>query len=251
MLMLGAIGGALLTRSFRRSQKYVFGASEILTSLMLVYVADLLLDYLGPRALARLQRLQFSDHGGVSMRSPRCRSSSTGPGLHLGAFDHPRGGRGSQPSSSAAPSRVSKSRWWERRRRRRTICGLQRRQARDLDVPDLPVRWQGLPASSRWRDPLAILQPNFSPGYGLHGDHRGVFSAGLNPIGILIAGLFLALTFIGGRAGPDFPSRCRFDLTKVFQGNPVVLRARLRFRSFFTAFAARLIPARGAADAIA
>src|ERR1700712_4177747 len=45
MLLLGAIGGALyaLIPAFCRVK---FGASEILTSLMLVYVADLLLDYL-------------------------------------------------------------------------------------------------------------------------------------------------------------------------------------------------------------
>src|ERR1700749_1280381 len=45
MLLLGAIGGALyaLIPAICRVK---FGASEILTSLMLVYVADLLLDYL-------------------------------------------------------------------------------------------------------------------------------------------------------------------------------------------------------------
>ena len=45
MLLLGALGGAayaLIPAVFRTR----FGASEILTSLMLVYVAELLLDYL-------------------------------------------------------------------------------------------------------------------------------------------------------------------------------------------------------------
>src|SRR5437868_8369316 len=45
MLVLGALGGAayaLIPALF----KVRFGASEILTSLMLVYVADLILDYL-------------------------------------------------------------------------------------------------------------------------------------------------------------------------------------------------------------
>src|SRR5882762_4565663 len=45
MLMLGAIGGALYAL-LPAIAKVRFGASEILTSLMLVYVADLLLDYL-------------------------------------------------------------------------------------------------------------------------------------------------------------------------------------------------------------
>src|SRR6202047_3964106 len=45
MLMLGAAGGALYAL-IPAIAKVRFGASEILTSLMLVYVADLLLDYL-------------------------------------------------------------------------------------------------------------------------------------------------------------------------------------------------------------
>src|SRR5580700_4066576 len=45
MLVLGAIGGALYAL-IPAIAKVRFGASEILTSLMLVYVADLLLDYL-------------------------------------------------------------------------------------------------------------------------------------------------------------------------------------------------------------
>ena len=45
MLLLGALGGALYAL-IPAICKVKFGASEILTSLMLVYVADLLLDYL-------------------------------------------------------------------------------------------------------------------------------------------------------------------------------------------------------------
>src|SRR5204862_3456538 len=45
MLMLGALGGALYAL-IPALFKVRFGASEILTSLMLVYVAELLLDYL-------------------------------------------------------------------------------------------------------------------------------------------------------------------------------------------------------------
>src|SRR6059036_2355560 len=45
MLLLGALGGALYA-AIPALFKVRFGASEILTSLMLVYVAELLLDYL-------------------------------------------------------------------------------------------------------------------------------------------------------------------------------------------------------------
>jgi simple sugar transport system permease protein len=43
------------------------------------------------------------------------------------------------------------------------------------------------------------------------------FLGRLNPIGILIAGLFLALTFIGGESA-QISMKVPLDLTKVFQG---------------------------------
>jgi len=43
------------------------------------------------------------------------------------------------------------------------------------------------------------------------------FLGRLNPIGILIAGLFLALTFIGGEQA-QISIKVPLDLTKVFQG---------------------------------
>ena len=43
------------------------------------------------------------------------------------------------------------------------------------------------------------------------------FLGRLNPIGILIAGLFLALTFIGGEEA-QISIKVPLDLTKVFQG---------------------------------
>src|SRR5207253_3029398 len=45
--------------------------------------------------------------------------------------------------------------------------------------------------------PVGHLQPGISPGYGFTAIIVA-FLGRLNPIGILIAGLFLALTFIGG-----------------------------------------------------
>jgi general nucleoside transport system permease protein len=43
------------------------------------------------------------------------------------------------------------------------------------------------------------------------------FLGRLNPVGILIAGLFLALTFIGGE-NAEIAIKVPLDLTKVFQG---------------------------------
>jgi ABC-type uncharacterized transport system permease subunit len=62
----------------------------------------------------------------------------------------------------------------------------------------------------------------------------------LNPVGILIAGLFLALTFIGGE-GAQISMKIPLDLTKVFQGillfyvlacdSMILYRVRLIFTS--------------------
>jgi ABC-type uncharacterized transport system permease subunit len=49
-----------------------FGASEILTSLMLVYVAELLLDYL-VRGRGAIRKASISRPRPSSTRSPRCR----------------------------------------------------------------------------------------------------------------------------------------------------------------------------------
>ena len=43
------------------------------------------------------------------------------------------------------------------------------------------------------------------------------FLGRLNPVGILVAGLFLALTFIGGESA-QISMKVPLDLTKVFQG---------------------------------
>ena len=58
--------------------------------------------------------------------------------------------------------------------------------------------------------------PNISPGYGFTAIIVA-FLGRLNPIGILIAGLFLALTFIGGEQA-QISMKIPLDLTKVFQG---------------------------------
>jgi simple sugar transport system permease protein len=64
--------------------------------------------------------------------------------------------------------------------------------------------------------PVGNLRPNISPGYGFTAIIVA-FLGRLNPIGILIAGLFLALTFIGGEQA-QISIKVPLDLTKVFQG---------------------------------
>jgi simple sugar transport system permease protein len=64
--------------------------------------------------------------------------------------------------------------------------------------------------------PVGHLQPGFSPGYGFTAIIVA-FLGRLNPLGILIAALFLALTFIGGEQA-QISIKVPLDLTKVFQG---------------------------------
>jgi simple sugar transport system permease protein len=64
--------------------------------------------------------------------------------------------------------------------------------------------------------PVGHLQPGVSPGYGFTAIIVA-FLGRLNPIGILIAGLFLALTFIGGEQA-QIAMKIPLDVTKVFQG---------------------------------
>jgi simple sugar transport system permease protein len=64
--------------------------------------------------------------------------------------------------------------------------------------------------------PIGHLQPGISPGYGFTAIIVA-FLGRLNPVGILVAGLFLALTFIGGEVA-QITLKVPLDLTKVFQG---------------------------------
>ena len=64
--------------------------------------------------------------------------------------------------------------------------------------------------------PIGHLQPGISPGYGFTAIIVA-FLGRLNPVGILIAGLFLALTFIGGEQA-QIAMKIPLDVTKVFQG---------------------------------
>jgi ABC-type uncharacterized transport system permease subunit len=64
--------------------------------------------------------------------------------------------------------------------------------------------------------PVGYLQPDISPGYGFTAIIVA-FLGRLNPIGILLAGFFLALTFIGGE-NAEVAIKVPLDLTKVCQG---------------------------------
>ena len=60
------------------------------------------------------------------------------------------------------------------------------------------------------------MQPVISPGYGFTAIIVA-FLGRLKPVGIVIAGLLLALTFIGGEEA-QVAMKLPFDLTRAFQG---------------------------------
>ena len=212
MLVLGALGGALYAL-IPAICKVRFGASEILTSLMLVYVADLFLDYLvrgpwrDPKGFNFPTTADFDPVATVPILIEGSR-------LHLGALI---------ALVVVAVATVLLG---------RTIKGFEIRvvgaapkaarfagfNANQLVILTFAISGAlaGLAGIIEVAGPVGNLRPNISPGYGFTAIIVA-FLGRLNPIGILIAGLFLALTFIGGEQA-QISMKIPLDLTKVFQG---------------------------------
>src|SRR3954471_4506961 len=212
MLLLGAAGGALyaLIPALCRVR---FGASEILTSLMLVYVADLFPDYLvrgpwrDPKGFNFPTTAEFDPVATVPILIE-------GGRLHLGFVI--------MLIVVAAASVVLG----------RTIKGFEIRvvgaapraarfggfNARQLVVLTFAASGAlaGLAGIIEVAGPIGHLQPGISPGYGFTAIIVA-FLGRLNPVGILVAGFFLALTFIGGEQA-QIAMKIPLDVTKVFQG---------------------------------
>src|SRR6478736_2659758 len=212
MLMLGALGGALYAM-IPAICRVRFGASEILVSLMLVYVADLLLDYLvrgpwrDPHGFNFPTTAEFDPVATVP-------TLIEGSRLHIGAL---------------IALLVVAIAWTVLGR---TIKGFE---IRVVGAAPKAARFAGFNADKlvlltfaisgalaglagiiEVAGPVGHLQPGFSPGYGFTAIIVA-FLGRLNPVGILIAGLFLALTFIGGEQA-QIAMKIPLDVTKVFQG---------------------------------
>ncbi|MFZ0838464.1 MAG: ABC transporter permease [Xanthobacteraceae bacterium] len=242
MLVLGALGGALyaLIPAICRVR---FGASEILVSLMLVYVADLVLDY--------LVRGPWRDPHGYNFPTTAdfdpvatVPSIIEGSRLHIGALM-------ALVVVAAAWTVLGRTiKGFEIR-----VVGAAPKAARfaGFDADRLVLftfavsgALAGLAGIIEVAGPVGHLQPGISPGYGFTAIIVA-FLGRLNPIGILIAGLFLALTFIGGEQA-QISLKVPLDLTKVFQG--ILLFFVLACDSLIL-YRIRLIRTRKAADAVA
>ena len=212
MLVLGALGGALYAL-IPAICKVRFGASEILTSLMLVYVADLFLDY--------LVRGPWRDPKGYNFpTTPDFDPVATVPVLIEGSRLH-AGALIALVLVAGAVILLGRTiKGFEIK-----VVGSAPKAARfaGFNADQLTIltflisgALAGLAGIIEVAGPVGNLRPNISPGYGFTAIIVA-FLGRLHPLGILIAGLFLALTFIGGEQA-QISMRIPLDLTKVFQG---------------------------------
>jgi simple sugar transport system permease protein len=212
MLLLGALAGSLyaLIPAICRVK---FGASEILTSLMLVYVAELLLDY--------LVRGPWRDPAGFNFPTTAdFDPAATMPLLIEGGRLHLGSVLALLVVAAAAVLLGRTLKGFEIR-----VVGAAPRAARfggfnanRLIVVTFAISGAlaGLAGIIEVSGPIGHLQPGISPGYGFTAIIVA-FLGRLNPIGILVAALFLALTFIGGEQA-QIALKIPLDVTKVFQG---------------------------------
>src|SRR5438445_453772 len=192
MFVLAAAAGALYAL-IPAICKVKFGASEILTSLMLVYVADLLLDYLvrgpwrDPNGFNFPTTAEFDPVATVPVLIEETR-------LHLGALIAVvvvavalvligRTVKGFEIKVVGAAPRAAR------------FAGFS---ADKLVILTFLISGAlaGLAGIIEVAGPVGHLQPNFSPGYGFTAIIVA-FLGRLNPVGILIAGLFLVIPLIG------------------------------------------------------
>ena len=212
MLVAGALGGALYAL-IPAVLKVRLRVNEILVSLMLVYVADLLLDW--------LVRGPWRDPMGFNM--PQTVTFARDATLPL-LFDGGRMNLGSVIAlvvvvvAAVVMARTLKG--FEIR-----LVGQAPRAARFAGFSDTRLTitvfavsgaLAGLAGVIEAAGTVRQLLPGFSPGYGFTAIIVA-FLGRLNPVGCLIAGIFIAITFIGGE-NAQIILRLPRDMTLVFQG---------------------------------
>jgi simple sugar transport system permease protein len=232
LMLAGILGGvvwALIVAWLRTS----FNANEILTSLMLTYIAQYLLVYLvtgpwrDPQGFGFPQTAMFAD----AANGPRLIEGSN---LHLGVV--------------LAPV-IAVLSWLVLAR---TVIGFQLRvlgqaprAARFAGFAEDRLVWlamaisgglAGLAGMFEVTGTQGQLTTNISPGYGFTAIIVG-FLGRLNPIGIVPAGILLALTYLGGDAA-QISLGMSNAITGIFQGillfcllgSDVLILHRIRWR---------------------
>ncbi len=210
MLVLGTLGG-MAYGYIPGALKNRFGTNEILTSLMLVYVAQLLLDWLvrgpwkDPQGYNFPKTITFSDWQLLP---------TIGVTVHLGvvlaflialglAFLLERTLKGFEIRVLGNAPRAGSFAGFSRRRMV-IFCFM------------LSGGLAGLAGICEVASTVGQLQPSISPGYGFTAIIVA-FLGRLHPIGVIFAGLLLAVSYMGGEAA-QVTLGLSDKIAKVFQG---------------------------------
>ena len=234
MVIMGAIGGALWA-AIPAFFKTRFNANEILTSLMLVYVALLI--------LSLLVHGSWRDPDGYNFPESRVFSESAtmpilweGTRLHFGSI---------LALFAVAGAWIMFS---------KTLIGFQVKVIGEAPkagayagFSQKKIIWfclltggglAGVAGVTEVAGPVGQLLPSISPGYGFTAIIVA-FLGRLHPVGIIFAGLLMALTYLGGETA-QINQGLPVAVTGVFQGmvlfyllaTDVLVNYRFRFHAF-------------------
>jgi simple sugar transport system permease protein len=209
--ILMGIAGGMLFALIPAGLRVAFGVSEILTSLMLVYVAELTLDYLVRGPWRDPKGFNFPQTVSFDATLPYLAS---GGRLHAGILLAPL---------------VAVAAWFVLKH---TLFGFGVRVAGEAPKaarfagfrPDRLVLsafaisggLAGLAGILEVLGQIGQLKPGISPGYGFTAI-TVAFLGRLSPIGMVFGALVMALTVIGGE-NAQIALKLPLDLTRVFQG---------------------------------
>ncbi len=237
MLIAGIVGG-MAWAAIPALLRTRFNANEILTSLMLTYVAVLLLSYLvhgpwrDPDGFNFPESRIFPDAGTMPILLEGSR-------IHIGALFALAavGGAWVLFGKGLAGFKLK-------------IVGTAPEAARFAGFSESRMIWftllvsgglAGLAGVSEVAGPIGQLIPSISPGYGFTAIIVA-FLGRLHPVGVLLAGLAMALTYLGGETA-QIEIGVPAAVTGLFQGFllfyllacDVLIRYRIRFTSRRTA----------------
>ncbi|MEQ8347060.1 MAG: ABC transporter permease [Sneathiellaceae bacterium] len=211
MLLSGILGGALFA-SLPALFRVRFGANEILTSLMLVYVAELFLDWLVRGPWRNPAGLNFPEtrpfHDWASMPVIGADRLNIGFLAALAvclllAFALSRTFTGFGLRLSGTAPQAAR------------FAGISRNGTIYL-VMALSGGLAGLAGAMEVAGPIGQLRTQISPGYGFTAIIVA-FLARLNPAGAILAAFVLSVTFIGGESA-QIAIGVSDKITRVFQG---------------------------------
>ena len=211
MLVMGILGG-MAYAAVPAILKVRFGANEILTSLMLVYVAQLFLDWLARGPWRNPEGHNFPDSRPFD--GDQLLPVVFGDNVRLNAvfvlvvvvavwFLLKRTITGFQISALGQAPRAA------------AFAGFSRDRMVLLAFL-VSGGLAGLAGISEVAGPIGMLRTTVSPGYGFTAIIVA-FLGRLNPVGILFAGLLLALSYMGGE-GAQIALGISDQITRVFQG---------------------------------